>query len=592
LTLIVFSVCTLTVSNLAWLECVSAADDPVPPLVTPTLEELDPSIPTMHAVIERFKADLDSLERFEGGTKSPTQRDRRAKLCRDWQTLLKQVPFENLDQDGRIDYLLLRTKLQRELRQVEYEQAREQEIDALVPFSNAIYALNEMRLLRETIEGKRAGEVMADLSKSIPAELERLRAQADLSVSASVGRRAVERLDNLTLTLQRWHKFYNQYDPLFTWWTEAPYKDVERDLRSYREYLESRFVGRDKDQDKIVGEPIGTEALIADLKSEMIPYTPQELVEIANQEFAFCEAEYRKAAQALGYGDDWRKALEHVKKLHVEPGKQPEMIRQLAEEAVAFLDQRELVTIPELCRRVWRMEMMTPERQKVNPYFTGGEVISVSFPTSSMDHADKLMSLRGNNIHFSRATVHHELIPGHHLQLYMADRYRTHRELFRTPFLVEGWALYWEMLLWDLDFPQSPEDRIGMLFWRSHRCARIIFSLSYHMGTMTEQEAVDFLVERVGHERRNAEAEVRRSVQGEYEPLYQAAYMLGGLQIRKMREELVDSGKMQQRAFHDAILRENSIPIELIRASLGKLPLTEDYETNWRFYDRGAANGR
>ena len=101
------------------------------------------------------------------------------------------------------------------------------------------------------------------------------------------------------------------------------------------------------------------------------------------------------------------------------------------------------------------MEMMTPDRQKVNPYFTGGEVISISFPTDTMSHEDKLMSMRGNNIHFSRATVHHELIPGHHLQGFMAARYRTHRRAFRTPFLIEGWALYWEMLLWDLNFPRS-----------------------------------------------------------------------------------------------------------------------------------------
>ncbi len=64
------------------------------------------------------------------------------------------------------------------------------------------------------------------------------------------------------------------------------------------------------------------------------------------------------------------------------------------------------------------------------------------------------MSMRGNNRHFSRATVHHELIPGHHLQGYMNQRHRTYRGPFRTPFWGEGWALYWEMLLWDLDFQQ------------------------------------------------------------------------------------------------------------------------------------------
>jgi uncharacterized protein (DUF885 family) len=220
----------------------------------------------------------------------------------------------------------------------------------------------------------------------------------------------------------------------------------------------------------------------------------------------------------------------------------------------------------------------------VNPYFTGGEVISVSFPTHEMAHEDKLMSLRGNNRHFCKATVHHELIPGHHLQIYMQERHRAYRKLFRTPFLVEGWALYWEMLLWDKGFANGPEDRVGMLFWRTHRCARIIFSLNFHLGKMSAEECVDYLVENVGHERRNATAEVRRSIQGGYEPLYQAAYMLGGLQFRALRKELVDSGKMTEKAFHDAILLENSVAIDMIRASLGGTELSPDYATQWRFY--------
>ncbi len=103
----------------------------------------------------------------------------------------------------------------------------------------------------------------------------------------------------------------------------------------------------------------------------------------------------------------------------------------------------------------------------------------------------------------------HELIAGHHLQGFMNNRNKTYRK-FGTPFWHEGNALYWEFILWDMKFPRSPEDRIGMLFWRMHRCARIIFSLNYHMGIWTPQQCIDFLVDRVGHERANAEGEVRR----------------------------------------------------------------------------------
>jgi uncharacterized protein (DUF885 family) len=147
-------------------------------------------------------------------------------------------------------------------------------------------------------------------------------------------------------------------------------------------------------------------------------------------------------------------------------------------------------------------------------------------------------------------------------------------------------------LLWDLGFPKTPEDRVGMLFWRMHRAARIIFSLSFHLGQMTPQQSIDFLVERVGHERANATAEVRRSFNGNYSPLYQVAYMIGGLQFRALHRELVDGGKMTNRAFHDAILQSGSMPVEMVRARLTNQALTRDFRTRWKFEGDRPGAGR
>lgn len=202
-----------------------------------------------------------------------------------------------------------------------------------------------------------------------------------------------------------------------------------------------------------------------------------------------------------------------------------------------------------------------------------------------IQHEEKLQSLRSNNEHFCRATVHHELIPGHWLQQYATARHRTWRAGFETPFWIEGWALYWEMRLYDLGFAHGPEDRVGMLYWRMHRCARIVFSLNYHLGKWSPRECIDYLVKEVGHEPAAAEAEVRRSVNGGYSPLYQAAYMLGGLQLRALHGELVASGAMTERAFHDAVLQQNAIPIALLRAALQKEPPTEESVRRWRFAD-------
>jgi uncharacterized protein (DUF885 family) len=90
----------------------------------------------------------------------------------------------------------------------------------------------------------------------------------------------------------------------------------------------------------------------------------------------------------------------------------------------------------------------------------------------------------------------------------------------------------------------------------------------------------------VGHERENAAAEVRRSFEANYPPLYQAAYMLGGLQFRALHTELVVSGKMTERAFHDTILQSGNMPVELVRATLLKQPLTAGFQSSWRFYGR------
>ena len=178
------------------------------------------------------------------------------------------------------------------------------------------------------------------------------------------------------------------------------------------------------DTNDIIGNPVGFFFFKQKTAYEMIPYTPEELLAIADKEFAWCENEMRRASREMGYGDDWKKALEKVKTMYVEPGKQPQMIRELALEAEKFVDDHDLVTIPPVARETWRMTMMTPQAQLLNPFFLGGEVIQVSFPTDSMSYEQKMMSMRGNNVPFAKATVFHELIPGHELQGYMSARFR------------------------------------------------------------------------------------------------------------------------------------------------------------------------
>ena len=577
------------------------------------------SVSEMRGAIERYTVDRGSLTRSYPVPMSQTRRDRFRKFYEEWLASLKTLDFDSMSQDGKIDYLLFKNHLEYELRQLDIQAQQLSEIQPFIPFADTIIGLEEARRRMEPINPAKIAATLTELRKQVD---ERRRTVESLKPKKTVANRAVMATNGLRNNLRNWYTFYNGYDPLFTWWNEEPYRSLDQALTNYASFVSERIVGiktegqqtsaapnrgqgpgqgqgqgfqgpqrtntsanaRPGDTSDIIGDPIGREALISELRSEMIPYTPEEIIAIGEKEMAWCENEMKKASRDLGYGDDWHKALEHVKNLYVDPGKQPEMIRDLALEAIKFVEDNNLVTVPELAKESWRMEMMTPERQLVSPFFLGGEVIQVSFPTNTMAHEQKMMSMRGNNIHFARATVHHELIPGHHLQGFMAARNKPYRAIFGTPFWSEGNALYWELLLWDLNFAKTPENRIGMLFWRMHRCARIIFSLSFHLEKMTPQECIELLVNKVGHERDNATAEVRRSFDGSYGPLYQIAYLIGGLQQYAMHKELVDSGKLTNRAFNDALLKENRIPIEMLRAAITNQKLTRDFVTNWRFY--------
>jgi len=565
------------------------------------------------AAIDRYSVDAASFSRTLPPIASTDHDIQQKAFVQGWLEQLARLDFNSLDRDAQIDYLLFKNHLQKELAHLDDRLKQREDGTRFVPFAPAILELEHARRVLEPLDPEQVAARLDGLAKAVSqaaAEHSRGTVNAVSTRAASAGLTLVNDLHNV---LRRWFEFYDGYDPLFSWWVDAPYKVADQALDRYASALRDHYHalpislgkgGRGGDSTRpggggghgglppqsrfsrgqeIVAQPIGRSALVRELQAEMIPYTPEELLALAENEMHYCETEMKKAAHAMGHGDNWKAALETVKNMHVPPGKQPYLIRDLALEAIDYLDRNNLVTIPPLCRNSWQMAMMSPEAQLVNPFFTGGPTITVSYPTSTMAHEAKMMSLRGNNIHFARATVHHELIPGHNLQIYMNSRNKPYRQIFHTPFAIEGWALYWELLLWDRGFAQSPENRVGMLFWRMHRCARILFSLDFHLEKLTPKQCVDMLVERVGHERDNAEAEVRRSFETGYPPLYQAAYLLGGMQLHALHHELVDSGKMTDRAFHDAVLEQNAIPIEMVRLALTHEKLSANFTPHWKF---------
>ncbi|MDQ8003628.1 MAG: DUF885 family protein [Pedobacter sp.] len=534
--------------------------------------------------INQYQSDKNMLNRKYALKQSDEYYLRMERFYSDWQQQLKSLPFVKLSQNEKIDYILLKRDIGADARNLQTAFKEFKDDKFLLPFAVLVTDFEQKRRVGKQQDGTATTAIFEQLKSQLTA-LKSSVEKKNMNVTAVQAKWAQQAVAQYAATFTEAYKFYDGYDPQFTKATKNAYPEV---LAAFKEYSEAlakieKQAGFTDDGTDIVGNPIGRAGLIDGLKDEMIAYTPEQLTAIAQREFAWCDAEMAKATREMGFGKDWRAALEKVKTAYPPLGKQPELVYELANEAINFVEQNKLITVPILAKEGWRMRMLTPKEQLFAPFFLGGESVLIAYPHEDMSEEAKMMTLRGNNRHFSRAVVFHELIPGHNLQYFMQSRYKPYRRAFSTPFWTEGWSLYWEMLLWDNNFAKTPEDKIGMLFWRMHRCARIIFSTKYHLGEWTPKQCIDFLVERVGFERANAEAEVRRSFTGNYGPLYQIGYMLGGLQFRALHKELVQSGKMNNIAFHDKILKENCMPVEMVRALLTNQALTENFSTKWKF---------
>src|SRR5581483_4288931 len=266
-----------------------------------------------------------------------------------WQSRLAALDFERLDVEGRIDATLLRTRLAHERSLLARDTKRTDEITPLLPFAADIARLQESRHLLEPIDPRRAAATLDAMRTALEQTRAALEAGlkpakgsgdaatekaasdekkanepsvAPLTTTKVIAFRAASRLDALRGALEDWFKTYDGYDPQFGWWAREPHKQFLAKLDDYKKFLREKIVGIDAKarDDPIVGDPIGRDGLMEELANEMIAYTPEELIALAEREFTWVDTELKRAAREMGCGDDWKAALEKVKEDHVEPG--------------------------------------------------------------------------------------------------------------------------------------------------------------------------------------------------------------------------------------------------------------------------------
>ncbi len=170
----------------------------------------------------------------------------------------------------------------------------------------------------------------------------------------------------------------------------------------------------------------------------------------------------------------------------------------------------------------------------------------------------------------AEALAYHEAIPGHHLQIAIAQEltgipeFRKHTGV--TAF-VEGWGLYTERLSNEMGLYSSDMDRIGMLSYDSWRACRLVVDTGMHAKGWTRQQAIDFMLANTCLAENNIVNEVDRYITWPGQAL---AYKIGQLEILSLREgakqELGD--QFDVKAYHDAVLRNGAVSLEALREAV------------------------
>ena len=186
-----------------------------------------------------------------------------------------------------------------------------------------------------------------------------------------------------------------------------------------------------------------------------------------------------------------------------------------------------------------------------------------------LDSAQRLQYYNSGRRHGYRGGIVHEGLPGHHFQLSIANHNPSFiRRLQFNTCLIEGWALYCEQMVGDQGL--YPPDSFPDLRWLGgvwFRAARIIVDVKLHTGRMSYDDAWRFMVDKCWPDTAFFKAEVKRYCMSPSQPM---SYLVGKTQLLALRDEyrkkMGDRFSLQD--FHDRLLAEGSIPVNLIRRKL------------------------
>jgi len=359
---------------------------------------------------------------------------------------------------------------------------------------------------------------------------------------------------------------------------EAGIKSAIRDsirpaLQTYSKFLESEILphARPNDNPGISHLPNGSEFYRRLIQVHTsLDFTPEELHEVGLQEISRIKREMESLGMKLFHTADRGEMLHRLRTDSSLYFKSRDEVEENARSALARASSaipRWFGRIPSIGCEVVRMSDHEEKNSTIayyrQPAADGSRPGRYYVNTSSPETRPR---------YEAEVLAYHESIPGHHLQLAIAQDLEgipNFRKYSGVTAFVEGWGLYAERLSDEMGLYSSDMDRIGVLSYDAWRACRLVVDTGMHAKKWTRQEAIDFMLSNTALAENNIINEVDRYITWPGQAL---AYKVGQLEILRLRDEARKQlgNRFDIRRFHDTLLGNGAVPIEVLRKIVGR----------------------
>jgi uncharacterized protein (DUF885 family) len=293
--------------------------------------------------------------------------------------------------------------------------------------------------------------------------------------------------------------------------------------------------------------------------------TPDEIHRIGVEQVAAIEKDTTAVAKRLGFAD-WKALAASIQK---DPKRHFHSREEILAAYRKFIDRMK-PQLPRLFGRLPKADLVVMPVEEFREKEASGAQYNQGAPDGSRPGHVMINTSdpESRKTISTESTAYHEGVPGHHLQIAIAQEVQglppQRQQAFYTAF-VEGWALYSERLGKEIGFYEDPYSDFGRLQDEMLRAIRLVVDTGFHSKKWTRQQVVDYFHAHSAIDEVDVQTETDRYISIPGQAL---AYKVGQLKIIELRERAKSKlgAKFDVRKFHDTVLDAGALPLDVLES--------------------------